>query len=156
MKTNYLFPEIFRKIGYFLFVPFFISGLYCLFGDGTDKLPFHVFALLYDKGGFGHTEFCGWIENGLLDEISIIGLTISLLFIAFSKEKEEDECIVHIRMQSIVWAIIVNYAILILATAFIYDTIYLSFTFINLFTVLFLFILKYNWELYKFRRTNND
>lgn len=152
MKADYLFPEIFRKIGWLLLVPFLVAGAYCLFGDGAYTWPFTVFALISEPFG-EKMKFCTWIyASGLMDELAIIGLTVSLLFISFSKERDEDECIEHIRMQSLVWSILVSYVLLIFAALFIFGLAFLTFAFINMFTVLVLFIIKYNWELYKFRR----
>lgn len=91
-------------------------------------------------------------ENGALDEIASIGLAVSLLFVGFSREKDEDECIARIRMNSLVWAILVNYLLLILATIFIYGAAYLSVAFVGLFTVLIFFIVKYRWDLYQFKK----
>jgi len=136
-------------------VPFFVSCIYCLFGNGTNILPTKVFALVCNTN-FMDVGFCKIIKNCLFDELSVIGLAVSLLFIAFSKEKDEDECIAELRMRSLVWAIIVNYSLLIVVTVFVYDTFYMTFAFIDLFTMLFLFMIKYNIELYKFRRTNNE
>ena len=51
---------------------------------------------------------------------------------------------------------ITAYSLLIVCTMLIYDMQYLNFVFIDLFMILFLFIIKYNIELYKFRRSNND
>ena len=135
MRKNYLFPTTFRKIGWCLFVPFAITSFICLF-DGSNE---------------------DWLKvNALSDELSMIGLTVSLLFIAFSKEKDEDECIANIRSNSLIWATITAYSLLIVCTMLIYDMQYLNFVFIDLFMILFLFIIKYNIELYKFRRSNND
>lgn len=53
-------------------------------------------------------------------------------------------------------ATITAYSLLIVCTMLIYDMHYLNFVFIDLFMILFLFIIKYNIELYKFRRSNND
>lgn len=156
MKTNYLFPVVCRKIGWWLFFPFFILGIYCLFGDGSDQLSSPVFALLHSEGfGIGHQLF-KLIYNPILDELTIIGLTVALLFIAFSKEKDEDECVEHIRLQSLVWSIMWSYGILIFATVFFYGFAFMDFVFANLFTVLFLFIIRYNWKLYQFRRLPNE
>lgn len=147
MKKNYLFPTTFRKIGWCLFVPFVIMGLICLFNGNDDSwLKVSVFSVIP----------WGVIKNSLFDEISVIGLAISLLFIAFSKEKDEDECIASIRSSSLIWATIAGYLLLIVCTMLIYDLSYLNFVFIDLFMILILFILKYNIELYKFRRSNND
>lgn len=156
MKANYLFPEIFRKIGWYLLIPFSMLGVYCLQGDGANILPSTVFAFIDDPFG-GKLEFFTWVHtDGILDEFAIIGLTISLLFISFARERDEDECIEQIRMQSLVWSILVSYVLLIFAVLFIFGLAFLTFAFINLFTVLILFIIKYNWELYKFRRITNE
>lgn len=147
MKKNYLFPTTFRKIGWWLFIPFAIMSIICLFNGANENwLNVSTFSVVP----------WGVIKNSLLDEISMIGLTISLLFIAFSKEKDEDECIASIRSSSLVWATIAGYLLLILCTMFIYDLQYLNFVFIDLFMILILYIIKYNIELYKFRRGNND
>lgn len=147
MKKNYLFPTTFRKIGWCLFVPFVIMGLICLFNANDESwLKVSVFSVIP----------WGVIKNSLFDEISVIGLAISLLFIAFSREKDEDECIASIRSSSLIWATIAGYLLLIVCTMLIYDLPYLNFVFIDLFMILILFITKYNIELYKFRRSNND
>ena len=147
MRKNYLFPTTFRKIGWCLFVPFAITSFICLF-DGSNEDWLKVNALSVIPWGI--------IKNSLFDELSMIGLTVSLLFIAFSKEKDEDECIANIRSNSLIWATITAYSLLIVCTMLIYDMQYLNFVFIDLFMILFLFIIKYNIELYKFRRSNND
>lgn len=145
MKTNYLFPAIFRKIGWILLIPFTVLGIYCLwnFGDIDFQIP--------SKGIVHSLLTVG--EEGVLDEITIVGLTLSLLFVSFSREKDEDECIARIRMDSLVWAILVNYVLVILATMFIYGMAYLDAAFISMFTVLIIFIIKYNWVLHHFRKT---
>ena len=147
MRKNYLFPTTFRKMGWCLFVPFAITSFICLF-DGSNEDWLKVNALSVIPWGI--------IKNSLFDELSMIGLTVSLLFIAFSKEKDEDECIANIRSNSLIWATITAYSLLIVCTMLIYDMQYLNFVFIDLFMILFLFIIKYNIELYKFRRSNND
>lgn len=147
MKKNYLFPTTFRKIGWCLFVPFVIMGLICLFNANDESwLKVSAFSVIP----------WGVIKNSLFDEISVIGLAISLLFIAFSREKDEDECIASIRSSSLIWATIAGYLLLIVCTMLIYDLPYPNFVFIDLFMILILFITKYNIELYKFRRSNND
>lgn len=147
MKKNYLFPTTFRKIGWCLFVPFAVLCLICLFGDvDVNLLETSVFSVIP----------WGITKDSLFDELSMIGLTLSLLFIAFSREKDEDECIVNIRSNSLIWATMTGYFLLILCTMLIYDISYLNFVFIDLFMILILFILKYHIELYRFRRNSHD
>lgn len=130
-----------------MFIPFFVLGIAYLCNCDLTFPSSKVFSLI----PFGIMNNDDWG-----DELIVLGLTVSLIFIAFSRERDEDECIAEIRMHSLVWAIIVNYALLIVATFLIYDIAYLYFIDINIFTVLFLFIIKYNIALYKFRRINND
>lgn len=147
MKKNYLFPTTFRKIGWVLFVPFAVMSLMCLLGNDNDHwLEVNVFSVIP----------WGVIKNSLFNEISMIGLTFSLLFIGFSKEKDEDECIANIRSNALIWATMTGYLLFIVCTLFIYDIEYLTFVFIDLFMILILFIIKYKLELYKFRRNTND
>ena len=130
-----------------MFIPFFVLGIAYLCNCDLTFPSSKVFSLI----PFGIMNNDDWG-----DELIVLGLTVSLIFIAFSRERDEDECIAEIRMHSLVWAIIVNYALLIVATFLIYDIAYLYFIDINIFTVLFLFIIIYNIALYKFRRINND
>lgn len=156
MKKNYLFPNKYRKVGWLLAVPCAILGLYCLFDGEVVFLPSKAIALIGGDtlGGF---NFLSVTDNGSwLDEIAVIGLAVSLLFITFSKEKDEDECIANIRMKSLVWAITVNMALLILGTVFFFEFVYLYFVFIYMFSMFILFLLKYHYDLWRFRRAGNE
>ena len=153
MKTNYLFPIVFRKIGWFLFVPFLVLGICYLFCDeNTFEIGGSNVLALFD--GFSDTNyFCITKNDSWTDELIVIFLTISMLFIGFSREKDEDECISSIRMNALVWAIMVNSALLIVGTLLIYGLPYLNFMSIYMFSLLILFVFKYRWMIYKFRKT---
>ena len=153
MKTNYLFPIVFRKIGWCLFVPFLVLGICYLFCDeNTFEIGGSNVLALFD--GFSDTNyFCITKNDSWTDELIVIFLTISMLFIGFSREKDEDECITSIRMNALVWAIMVNSALLIVGTLLIYGLPYLNFMSIYMFSLLILFVFKYRWMIYKFRKT---
>ena len=89
------------------------------------------------------------IENNVLGEILGILIIVGGLLVAFSNENNEDEFISAIRLDALVWALIINYAILILMIIFIYDLRFLDVMLFNMFTTLILFILKFNWDLRK-------
>ena len=152
MKSNYLFPIVFRKIGWCLFVPFLLWGIGFMLSGGTFLEIGGSGALaLFD--GYSDTRFLTIADNdSWTDEIIIIFLTLSMLFIGFSREKDEDECIANIRMNALVWAIIVNSALLIIGTMLIFGTPYLNFMAIYMFSLLILFIAKYSWMIYRFRK----
>ena len=154
MKTNYLFPRKFRKIGWILFVPFACLGIAVLC-DYSFDWNMRVLSLIGDSLAtpFGNTRFLHIIVNDVADEVAIIGTIVSLLFIAFSREKDEDECIGKIRGESLVWAVIVHNIVVIVATLFIYDTMYFVFLSVNLVIGLLLFIIKYNFALHTFRKS---
>ena len=95
-------------------------------------------------------------ENNILDEIIGLLLIIGALLIAFSKEKSEDEFISKIRLESLVWATYINFAILIFTIIFIYDMIFFWVLVFNMFTVLIFFIIRFNWALYKSKNQIKD
>ena len=56
--------------------------------------------------------------NNFTDELGGILLIIGLLLIAFSKEKDEDERISRVRLESLLWATLVNSILLIFCILF--------------------------------------
>ena len=152
MKSKYLFPIVFRKIGWCLFIPFLLWGIGYLFSGGTFiEIGGSNAVALFD--GFSDTKFLCITENdSWTDEVIVVFLTISMLFIGFSKEKDEDECIASIRMNALIWAIMVNCILLIVGTMLIFGLPYLNFMAIYMFSLLLLFIIKYTWDIYMFRK----
>ena len=107
MKTNYLLPNRFKKIGWFLFIPGIILGIFYLIYEPQPKfLNVTVFAIAESLFKFS------FIKNNVFDEITGLLLIIGPIFIAFSKEKSEDEYISKIRLDSLVWATYLNYLII--------------------------------------------
>lgn len=78
---------------------------------------------------------------------------VGLLFIAFSKEKIEDEYIAKLRGDSLIWAVIANAILLIIASALVYDGWFLYVSFFNLYTLLILFIIKFKLVLSHLKKT---
>lgn len=151
MKTNYLFPSKFKTIGWFLFLPSVVLGLVTIIFDlDPNFMNFRVPAIFIsefsgDKKGFG------MVDNNIWNELVGVLLIISSLLVAFSKEKLEDEYISKIRLESLVWAVYVNYGILLIAFLFIYDLSFFPVMILNLFTVLLFFIVRFNWQIAKLK-----
>nr|WP_297787944.1 hypothetical protein [uncultured Allomuricauda sp.] len=149
MKTNYLFPNKYKKIGWIVLFPSAILGLITLILDYEPSfLDLNVPGIFIDQI-FGDKRFVGLVENNVLNEILGVFLIISLLLVAFSKEKEEDEYISKIRLESLVWAVYVNYAILLISFLFIFDLSFLWVMIFNMFTILLFFIIRFNWQISK-------
>lgn len=156
MKSNYLFPNRFRKIGWILFIPGIFLGIMFLFsGSGINFLDTKVLSIA-EKPIIGKTVFFSLSTNNILDELASLFLIIGALFIAFSKQKHEDEFISKIRLESLVWATYVNYIVLIISLLFIYDMIFFWVIVFNIFTILIFFIFRFNWVLNKSKNLIRD
>lgn len=153
MKTKYLLPSRFKKIGWFLLLPCLALGVPTVINEWSPRfLEFDVFALFID--GFPNDKrLFGFIQNNVLNELLGILIIISGLIVAFSRESDEDELISKMRLESLVWTIYWNYGILILALLFVYDFSFYWVMMFNMFTPLLLFIARFNWVVRKFRKS---
>jgi len=157
MTKNYLFPSRFQKLGWILLVPFGLLFLYFCFTTSGSRVELNVpvFAIINNDIG-NSTHWFTFIKNDIMDEITYIGLIVSLLFIAFSKEKCEDEYISQIRSNSLVWALLINSLILIFCELFIYGFVFLEILYFNLFSILILFIIKFKIVVYKLNKSTQN
>jgi len=156
MKTNYLLPNRNKKLGWFLFIPGVLLGIvFLIYQSAISLFDIKVFAIA-EKGIFSDNTFFSITDNNVLDELSSILMIIGALLVAFSKEKSEDEFISKIRLESLVWATYINYAILILAVIFVYHMTFLWVLVFNMFTLLVFFLVRFNWALNKSKNQLSD
>ena len=92
------------------------------------------------------------MNDGWEDEFFEVLLSVSLLFIGFSKEIDDDENINKIRFKALVWAMFVNTLLVILTTLFVYSIAYVYMMYVNSFLALLLYVIKYKYDLYQFRK----
>lgn len=98
--------------------------------------------------------------NNMQDVAKLIGpysncipaVYLGLVFIAFSKEKIEDEHISKIRLESLQWAIVFNYSILSYCFFFVSGTPLLLLILLNLLTPLVFFILRFRWKIWQLNK----
>jgi len=153
MKLNYLFPHRFKRIGLMILIPFIFLGLYIINYDVEPEIfDFNVPAVFVDEI-MGEKFVFGMTENNILNEIVGVVLILSFLMVAFSKEKQEDELIAKIRLDSLVWATYVNYGVLLLSMIFIYGMSFFWVMIFNMFTILLFFIVRFNWQVKKLNKT---
>ena len=88
----------------------------------------------------------------LLTEIGMLGLLVSLSFIALSRERDEDEMTAHIRMQSFAWSLWFTSAILAFGILFIMGLDFLSFALVALYLFYLVYVLKFNFSMKAIRR----
>jgi len=153
MKLNYLFSNKYKKIGWLILIPSAIIGLVTLILEfEPNYLDFNVPTIFIDEF-FGDKHFIGTVNNNVLNEILGVLIILSSLLVAFSKEKSEDEYISKIRLESLVWAVYLNYVILLISFLFIFDLSFLWVMIFNMFTILLFFIIRFNWQISKLKKT---
>src|SRR5471030_3219845 len=106
MKPKFLFPHWTRYLGWvlvFAHIPVMMIGRHY----GLDDDHSHTDALFNN----GHLLFIG---TALL-------MAIGLFLVAFSSERIEDEQIAQLRLDSLRWALFVNYIVLIACLIFFKD-----------------------------------
>lgn len=152
MKKSYLLPKRYEKIGWIMFVPFFLSSLFLILNGNTSYVDGKIYSFLWGNLPHDKVPLGRILGDGIIDEISVIGITLAMIFICFSRKKDEDECISKIRLNSLVFSMILNYSLLIIATIFLYEFTYLTFCFANLELQLFIFMIVFNINLYRFKK----
>ena len=145
MKTrNYLLPYTYKRIGMWMFLPFSAICLCLLFDVKLPSIEIPWIAIGDDLFYQGKAD--------LLTEVGMIGLLVSLCFIALSREKDEDEMTAHIRMQSFVWSLWFTSAILAFGILFIMGLDFLSFAMVAFYLYYLVYILKFNLTMRAIRR----
>jgi hypothetical protein len=149
MKTKFLFPNQCKRIGWILLIPSTILGILIIFFDCKFKfMDSNVFTFYSDVFGLDKT-IMGFFEGNYANTIAGLLFLIGAILVAFSKEKHEDEFIAKTRLESLVWAIYVNYAILAFCTLFFFNMEFLLVMIFNMFTILIFFIVRFYYILNK-------
>lgn len=147
MKTNLLLPYGFKKIGWAILIPTLALGILMLI-DGFDGFPSFLHA--------GDTPASGFLNSATmtytLNNVALIGICIGGIMVACSRERIEDELISRIRLNSLLVALYVNYALLIAAALLVYDIQFLNIMVYNLFTMLLIFLAVFRWKLCRLRK----
>jgi hypothetical protein len=155
MKTRYLFPHSFKKVGWVLLIPSVLVGLLMTM-EIVDfpELEMKVFNIAMLDIFNSQKPPVRWTENNVLDELVCIFIIVGALLVACSKEKTEDEYIAKIRLESLLLATYINYGLLVLAILLVYDMAFLSVMIYNMVTLLLIFLVRFNFILYRNTKAN--
>lgn len=146
MKQIKLFPHGFQRLGSILLMPFLALGIANMFFD------YNASWLQFGLSGADPIEF--FSSHNFTDELAAVGLIVSLIFIAFSKEKIEDEAIQFFRLEALQWAVYANYLVLIISILAVYGTQFFQVMTYNMFTVLIIFILRFRYVLFLYNKAS--
>ena len=151
MKTRFLFPHKYKSIGWMILVPAAVLGVLMIITDYQPEfLEMKVFSFTTETFGDSSTHI---FKNNISDELIAILFTIGALLAGFSKQKNEDEYIASIRHDSLLWSTYVNYGLLLFSVIFVYDLGFFNVMVYNMFTILIIFLLRFNFMLYKSNKT---
>jgi hypothetical protein len=149
MSQKLLLPNRYKKIGWLILVPASLSGLVLAYNEfGLDWLWAKVFAVANEGTEFHYRYFTFGktnITNTVIGSLFIIGA----LLVGFSKEKNEDEFISELRLSSLLWAVFASYVLLLIAFVLVYGSPFMDVMVYNMFTVLIIFIVRFNYLMYK-------
>ena len=129
MKTM-LFPHGFQKFGWCVFAVGVIFGIYILVSD-------------YDT-------------DSLVNNIAIIGTVAGAILVTCSREKIEDEMVRQVRFNSLLVALYVNYAVLIVCSLLVYDLDFLLVMMYNMFTMLLIFMVVFRYRMWRLNKETKD
>ena len=161
MTQALLLPQRYKKIGWMILIPATIMGIILIIGDfETQWFSTRVFAIFSDEIKSGQFVEGGkvfsFIHTNITNTVVGVLFLIGAMLTAFSREKQEDEYIEKLRLSSLLWAVWVNYLLLLLAFIFVYGFAFLNVMIYNMFTILIIFIARFNYILYQNRKGAAD
>jgi hypothetical protein len=153
MPSSLLLPNRYKKFGWILLLPSVLMGIIIIFSDFDNyRIMANVFAIISDERDSlfgGNFAFFGIIQANIANTIIGILFIAGALLVSFSREENEDEFIANLRQTSLLWAVLVNYILLLFAFLFIYGVFFLNVMLYNMFTILIIFIGRFNYLLYR-------
>ena len=132
MKRSFLLPHWCKVVGLSVMVPFTVVGLILIFIQ-PDWLDF-----IWD----GHNVMATFITL----------LSVSMLTVAFSCEKDEDEYVASERSKYLMLAFWIDFAFVAITSFTVYGLDYLNIMTMQMFLVLFLHIVMFNTAMFVIRR----
>lgn len=142
MKNSLLIPNKYKVIGWIVFI--LSAGTYSVISYFDLPVPAVTLAII--------SRVFSWSDGNLWDEIILTLVITGLLLVSFSKEKNEDEYISLLRLKSWQWSVLISYGVLFIATWTIYGGLFLAFMSYNMLTVLLVFVIKFNFSLYRLKK----
>ena len=149
MQNKLLLPNKYKILGWVLLIPATILGIILtISGFDEDWITAKVFIFFTDEF-FGEGKKFTFIKTNITNTVVGILFITGALLVGFSREKKEDEYISNLRLSSLLWAVWVSYTLLLLSFVFVYGLAFFHVMVFNMFTVMIIFIVRFNYILYK-------
>jgi hypothetical protein len=158
MKST-LFPYSYRYVGWPLLITGLILGIFVVFFEmSIPWLEFKVIGIgdeIFISSGADDSSFPILINDNFTNEIVALLVLIGSVFIAFSKERIEDEFFQQLRFDSLIWALKIQSLLLLLAILFLYNIAFLQFMMIALVSFYVFYIGRYHFQLMKLKKSTH-
>jgi hypothetical protein len=135
MKSRFLFPYWCRYLGYALIV-IHVPVMFAWRALGLNANS--------DTAGPGLFN-----SHHIFFMLTTLLMLIGLVIVAFAKEKVEDEQISQLRLDSLQWAVYLNYIILIVTLIFTNNNDLRDILHLNLMIPLVFFIIRFRWVIFR-------
>lgn len=167
METKYLLTSKVKPWGWLLFIAGLSLGIMGLMGGYEPEILDTRVPDFFDyqikignseapSSEEGSEPWPPMINNNLLDEVALSMLLLGGLFLMLARRKNEDEYIMKLRLESILWAAIFNAIIMLVAVWLIYDLAFFYVMVSGLFFFYLLFIVRFEWVLIKLKTANHE
>jgi hypothetical protein len=139
MKSRFLFPYWTRFLGIAMILI---------------HVVFAAFWGVHDKNYNASSENDGFFSSPhLFFMATTLMMTVGLFLVAFSKEIIEDEQISQLRLDSLLWAVYLNYLVLITSLVFFRHAEIKHILELNLWVPLIFFIIRFRWINFRLNRS---
>lgn len=153
MKQKMLLPNKFKRIGWFILIPTTLMVIILsVLNYNSIEINSTVFAIYSDEF-FDKGQYFSFIKTNIVNTLLGVLFITGGLLVGFSRERNEDEYISNLRLNSLLWAVLVNYLLLLFLFLFIYGLGFLNVMVYNMFTTLIIFIAKFNYSLFRNSKT---
>ncbi|MBE8713164.1 hypothetical protein C4F49_05690 [Sphingobacterium sp. KB22] len=157
MKKIPLLPSYFRWIGLTILLISFCIYL-IITSDDSARLKMKTFVFI-DNSSFykdGNVIYFGFSEVNITVVVIALTALIGLCGIAFSRKQIEDEFISSLRLFSWSWSVLSLMIYVIFVSLFVFGTMYLTLMVFIPHFLLIIFILIFNYQLFKYKRSSRN
>ena len=125
-----------------------------LFPHSFQRVGWIVFAIGVALGAYSILK--GFDGSYVMNNITIISIIVGGLLATCSREKIEDEMTQQLRFSSLLTALYINYAALIVCALLVYDMDFLNVMIYNMFTILLIFMVVFRWKIWRMKKGAED
>ena len=159
MKTSrYLLPPYFKMIGLIMLLLTLFLGFRIYVNSMLMSIVDNVMRSMNNAPyPDGIATYAALVHNSSWwNEIVILGFTLSFAFMMFSREKVEDEYIRKIRMDSLVYALIIDCVLICIAIFTLFGMNFVTFMALNFYIIAAIYLMIFRIAIYRTKRLVKD